>query len=58
MKILEQYVLNFFGHIVTIRLYDNGQKRCSCQHFHNAFTECYHVKNIEKGSLVEARRTQ
>lgn len=60
MRILEQYIINRFGENFTIRLYKNGEYRCSCQKFH-AFGfsgECSHVKAVKNNTanFVEAQR--
>jgi len=60
MKILEQYTIISFGELFTVRLYTNGETRCSCNKFHafNFWGECSHVKAVKNNTakFVEAKR--
>jgi hypothetical protein len=58
MKKLEEYQIKNFGEIITIRLYVNGEHRCSCNKFAKRWNDCYHIQKlkINKAEIVGARR--
>lgn len=62
MKILEQYIINRWGDNFIVRLYTNGERRCSCNHFHQIDWrgECVHITSIKNGTanFVSAERRE
>lgn len=60
MKILEQYTIRRFGENFTVKLYTNGEHRCSCNHFHavNIWGDCPHITAVKNNTaiILEAQR--
>ena len=60
MKIFEQYIIKHFGELFTIRLYNTGEHRCSCNHFAKItfWGDCPHIKAVKNytATFIEMRR--
>jgi hypothetical protein len=56
---LEEYTIKdstgglYYPYNVTVRLYTNGEYRCSCRHFKpSGYVECRHIYAIRKNNTT------
>jgi len=60
-KRLEEYIIEYAGKENTIRLYTDGEHRCSCNKFaKQGWADCLHIKALKNNTarLLQARRFQ
>jgi len=58
-KRLEEYDINYACKIHTVRMYTDGEYRCSCNKYKKqTFLRCNHIQAIQNGNarIVGARR--
>jgi len=58
MKRLEEYILDYACKLYTIRMYTDGEYRCSCNKYKKQFSPCIHILKVKynEGRIIGAKR--